>query len=141
MHQEKVSLLNSFIRFVILAVAAAVGIVVVFIAWWVLLLALAALLITAWVRRLLGKPPLFQAVFRTRAGVTPGEGGPFGGMGVMGGMPPGAGGVEPPAEGAVVIEGEYVVEGEDGARRKLDSNDANDAKDAKDSKDSKGTGA
>ena len=138
MYQEKVSLLNSFIRFVILAVAAAVGIVVVFIAWWVLLLVLAALLITAWVRRLLGKPPLFQAVFRTRAGVPPGAGGPFGGMGGMG-LPPGAGGVEPPADGAVVIEGEYVVEGEDGARRKLDSNDANDAKDAKDAKNSKGT--
>ena len=82
-----------------------------FVAWWVVVLLVAALVITSWARRMLGKPPLFQTMFRMRAGMPPGHPG-MGGVGSH----PGAGGVEPPPEGAVVIEGEYVVEGEGSAR-------------------------
>lgn len=91
-------MLTLFLRWMAILVSAVVGLVVVFIAWWLLVVGAVALGITLWIRKLLGKPPLFHAVFRRDGGYQPNSPSEEGG------------GVEPPEKGAVVIEGEYVVE-------------------------------
>ena len=95
-------------RWVLVVCFAAIGLVVLFIAWWLLVILGLGLALAIWIRRLLGKPALFQAVFRRdiRFGVPPTDAG--------------SGGVEPPAQGAVVIEGEYVVEGENAAPPRIE---------------------
>jgi hypothetical protein len=99
-------LLGSLARWFLIVLFAAIGLVILFIAWWLLVFLALGLVLTIWIRRLLGKPPLFQATFRRGAHFS------------ASGMEAGQGGVEPPAQGAVVIEGEYVVEGEAGQKER-----------------------
>lgn len=79
-----VVLLRGLLRFAVVGVLVIVGIVGIFVAWWLVILAVLALSGYFALRRFFGA--------KTPAGVPPGP------------------------EGAVVIEGEYEVEREDGTR-------------------------
>lgn len=108
-------MLNSLLRFVVigvLVVAMAVGLLI---AWWIALLAVLGFAGFLAVRRLLGLSTPVMMRWPPGTGM-PGQG-----------KPPGAAGhgVEPSADGAVVIEGEYVVEGEDHRSPKIAGKDGN----------------